>query len=286
MEIKTHFSFLKLFNTIKGVAKPAKEGEFDEHWLSDPKVIKTKQRFDKFFAWCDANGIEHPKIKYPVMFGSGDNRFPGCMATEDIGRNEAFIKVPSRLIISTQAAMLCEPLQQMFYEHPNIFGKHISLGEDNVLDAYILYQMKLGEQSIHYQMFQTWPEEPDILMNWEDEDLEFLQDPTLVEDAEKGQDEFFTQWEQLYTVLREYPHLYEERDITMNKFKYVYIVTTNRAFSSNWPGVSLMVPYADYLNHENVDTSFDCVDENGKTLGIKEDDKKSSAQKEKERQSS
>ena len=57
MEIKTHFSFLKLFNTIKGVAKPPKEGEFDEHWLDDPKVLKTKQRFDKFFAWCDANGI-------------------------------------------------------------------------------------------------------------------------------------------------------------------------------------------------------------------------------------
>lgn len=57
MEIKTHFSFLKLFNTIKGVAKPPKEGEFDEHWLNDPKVLKTKQRFDKFFAWCDANGI-------------------------------------------------------------------------------------------------------------------------------------------------------------------------------------------------------------------------------------
>ena len=46
----------------------------------------------------------------------------------------------------------------------------------------------------------------------------------------------------------------------MDKFKYAYIVTTNRAFSSNWPGVSLMVPYADYLNHENVDTTFDCVD--------------------------
>ena len=45
-------------------------------------------------------------------------------------------------------------------------------------------------------------------MNWDDEDLEFLQDPTLIEDAERGQDDFFTQWEQLYTVLREYPHLY------------------------------------------------------------------------------
>ena len=186
MDIKTHFSFLKLFNTIKGVCKPAKPGEFDENWLKDPKVKKLKQKYDNFFAWCDANGIEHPKIKYPVMFGSGDNRYPGCMATEDIGPNEIFIKVPSRLVISTQAAFLCEPLQQMFYENPQTFGKHVSLGEDNVLDAYLLYQMKLGPESIHYQQFLTWPEEPDILMNWDDDDLEYLQDPTLTKDAEAG----------------------------------------------------------------------------------------------------
>ena len=140
------------------------------------------------------------------------------------------------------------------------------------MDAYILYQMTLGEQSIHYQMFKTWPEEPDILMNWEDEDLPYLQDPTLVEDAEKGQDEFFTQWEQLYSVLRQYPHLFTESDISMTKFRYVYIVTTNRAFSSNWPGVSLMVPFADFMNHENVDTCFDCVDENGKSIGIEKEE--------------
>lgn len=71
----------------------------------------------------------------------------------------------------------------------------------------------------------------------------------------------------------------------MNKFKYVYIVTTNRAFSSNWPGVSLMVPYADFLNHENVDTSFDCVDENGKSLGLKEEDKKTDKEIAQERKS-
>ena len=139
MDIKTHFSFLKLFNTIKGVAKPAKPGEFDEDWLEDPKVKQTKERFDRFFKWCDDNGIEHPKVKYPVMFGSGDNRFPGCMATEDIAPNEVFIRVPSRLIVSTQAAFHCQPLRQMFYDHPQTFGKHVSLGEDNVLDAYILY---------------------------------------------------------------------------------------------------------------------------------------------------
>ena len=101
MDIKTNFSFLKLFNTIKGVSKPAKPGEADPDWLLEKRMEKTKQMYDRFFKWCDDNGIWHPKIKYPVLFGSGDNRYPGCMALEDIGKDEAFIKVPSRLIIST-----------------------------------------------------------------------------------------------------------------------------------------------------------------------------------------
>ena len=69
----------------------------------------------------------------------------------------------------------------------------------------------------------------------------------------------------------------------MNKFKYVYIVTTNRAFSSNWPGVSLMVPYADFLNHENVDTGFDCVDDEGNSVGVKEETKTSAQRAEEEK---
>ena len=54
--------------------------------------------------------------------------------------------------------------------------------------------------------------------------------------------------------------VFPENAIGLNKFKYVYILTTNRCFSSPWPGVCLMVPFADYVNHENVDTGFDCVD--------------------------
>ena len=56
----------------------------------------------------------------------------------------------------------------------------------------------------------------------------------------------------------------------MNKFKWVYILTTNRCFGSNWPGVCQMVPFADFLNHENIDTNFDCVDEEGKTIQLPE----------------
>lgn len=75
------------------------------------------------------------------MFGSGDSKYPGMLALDDIGQNETIVKVPSRLIISTKAAYECQELQKIFYDNPDIFGKHISLGDDNVLDAYILYHI-------------------------------------------------------------------------------------------------------------------------------------------------
>jgi len=126
------------------------------------------------------------------MFGEGDSAYPGMLALEDIGPNEPIVKVPSKLIISTAKAFECPELRSVFYENPDIFGKHVALGEDNVLDAYILYHLNLGAKSQHYQMMQCWPTptETDILMNWDDDSLEWLQDPTLAEDAAKGYDEF------------------------------------------------------------------------------------------------
>jgi hypothetical protein len=41
------------------------------------------------------------------MFGSGDSKYPGMLALDDIGQNETIVKVPSRLIISTKAAYEC-----------------------------------------------------------------------------------------------------------------------------------------------------------------------------------
>ena len=86
------------------------------------------------------------------MFGAGDSAYPGMMATEDIGPNESIIKVPSKLLISTAKAFQCPELNQVFFDNPEVFGKHVSLGEDNVLDAYILYHLNLGAKSEHYNM--------------------------------------------------------------------------------------------------------------------------------------
>lgn len=44
-----------------------------------------------------------------------------------------------------------------------------------------------------------------------------------------------------------------------------------------------MVPFADFVNHENVDSGFDCIDENGNTINTgTEDEEKRKEQNEDE----
>jgi hypothetical protein len=95
----------------------------------------------------------------------------------------------------------------------------------------------------------------------------------LETDAERCYDEFLTQWDKLYKVLRKYPEQFAERDIALSKFQWVYILLTNRCFGSNFLGIYQMTPFADFLNHENVDTGFDCVNEKGESIySLKERD--------------
>lgn len=170
---KKQFSFNRLFNTIKGISRPVMKDKVNENWLKTADKA-TRERFAKFNTFCKNNGIEHPKIKYPVMFGHGKNGYLGCMATEDIGKDEVIVKVPSNLIITTKNCYQCDELQPVYFEHPELFGKHVQYGDDNVMAAFILYQISLGEKSRFYEQIMMWPKNADILMNWNDEDLEWL----------------------------------------------------------------------------------------------------------------
>ena len=174
MDVKIDFSFLKFFNILKGVHKAQAEDDIDPDWFEKRADKKTKEKYQKFNKWKVAAGITHPKVKYPVMFGKGDNMYPGMMATEDIPPGEVMIKVPSNVIISTKAAYECEPLKELFYDNPDVFGNHVNYSDDNLLNTFILYQLSLGEKSTYFHVFETWPRDTDILMNWEDEDLGWL----------------------------------------------------------------------------------------------------------------
>ena len=116
-------------------------------------------------------------------------------------------------------------------------------------------------------MIKNWPKDADILMNWDSEDLEYLQDPTLMQEAEKQYNEMMDSWNRLYEVLSLYPNVFKPESISLYRYKWVFILTTNRCFSSNWPGVCQMVPWCDQINHENVNVGYDCLDpETGEPL--------------------
>lgn len=64
----------------------------------------------------------------------------GMLATEDIGKNEIICKVPSKYIINTRAAFFSD-INEIFYENPEVFGKHVQDGEDMIVTSFILHEI-------------------------------------------------------------------------------------------------------------------------------------------------
>ena len=62
------------------------------------------------------------------------------LALEDISVKEIMVKVPSKHIINTKKAFYSE-LEEIFYEHPKIFSKTKTDGEDMILHAFILHEI-------------------------------------------------------------------------------------------------------------------------------------------------
>lgn len=116
MDREIKFSFLRLFNTMKGIHKP--DTNADETYLDKKADPVTKARFKRFFDWCHKNGIQHPKVKYPVYFGTGDGKYPGMLATEDIGKDEVMIKVPAKMVFSTKLCFQSPEMRRVFFENP------------------------------------------------------------------------------------------------------------------------------------------------------------------------
>jgi hypothetical protein len=138
-ETKFDFSFLKFFNILKGVHKVEKEDNIEPDWIDTRAPEAVRDKFRDCDEWCKTVGIERPKVKYPVLFGKGDNQYPGMMATDDIAPGEIIIKVPSEQIISTKVAYECEELKPIYFDHPELFGKHVDVADDNMLNTYVLY---------------------------------------------------------------------------------------------------------------------------------------------------
>jgi hypothetical protein len=87
---------------------------------------------------------------------------------------------------------------------------HLPECEDNVLNTFILYELGKGEKSFWKPMFDIWPTDTDILINWQVDELQWLQDNDLECKAKSQRLDFLTSWNNLYSCLSQYSDHFSE----------------------------------------------------------------------------
>jgi len=170
------FSFNTLFKYKNGVNRAAPDLIPD--YLDTMAAPETKAAFEELKKWTDQNGLTYPRLQFPVAFGTSEGYYTGVCATEDIGKEEVLYSAPSKMLLSTKKAFYSD-IQKVFYENPSIFGRHHGPSEDNILIAYILYEMGKGKESFWYPYFQVLPKDTDILRDWDYVDIAELQDECI-----------------------------------------------------------------------------------------------------------
>ena len=78
------------------------------------------------------------------------------------------------MVFSTKLCFQSPEMQEVFFDNPDLFGKHVGDGEDNVLNTFIMFELNKGEGSFWKPMFDVWPKDTDILFNWDQSDVEWL----------------------------------------------------------------------------------------------------------------
>lgn len=96
--------------------------------------------------------------------------------------------------------------------------------------------------------------ESDLASFWKEEELDRLCDYELMKEATTYKEEVLYEWEQLSKILPLYPHLFT--GATKDLFMLMYNYACTRCFGWTLPS-TMMVPLADFLNHQPCDTQYE-----------------------------
>jgi hypothetical protein len=88
----------------------------------------------------------------------------GISAKRDIGMQEAYIYVPSKLIICEEKFRQDTVIGHIIDSHPDVFSEH-SFAEHMVLIFFCMYEMGKGNEGFWHPFFET-AEYCDMLNKW------------------------------------------------------------------------------------------------------------------------
>jgi hypothetical protein len=208
-----------------------------------------------FSEWVRKNGGSYPKIDWPVDDPSCGSR--GALAREDIKSGEPMLSIPISLMMSPPNA----------YKDP-VIGAILEENEDNLRDdlllaVFIMYEVSKGAKSFWYPYIRMMPK-PESSMKWDDEELRELQDiriMTRIRSRIRSLKSVFDR--RLRPFFSCYPEVFPDHVFHYEAFQFAWFSIQARAFGRRLPWTA-MVPFADCLNHTNVQTKYDYdVDSNG-----------------------
>ena len=210
-----------------------------------------------FIRWLEDNGARFPKVVWPSRATVGGVR--GAVATGDIATNEPMMWIPHKLLISPPVARSSPHIGHVFIENERFFH-----GDDDLLLAtYCMYEESRGKDSFWYPFLAMLPR-PGSISDWTKEEMAEVQDDVLVHEAKRRPQRLNLKYERLMVMLEEeYFDLFDRTVHTFERFRHAWMTIQARAFGRRLPWTAL-VPFADCLNHTNVQTKYDFnVDDNG-----------------------
>ena len=221
------------------------------HFPEEGTPLPLSPELAALFAWADANGVQHPKIQYPVRFSQG---LIGTQATAPIGPDEDIVTVPLSLLLSAHSAN-DSPLTSLFSEFPNLFQSDGN-AETYQFIAYLMYENQRGAESFWSPVLRTIPADIETVADWSMDELADLQDSVLVQDAREDHSSQQRMWVRLSKALNTRPDLISPKSHSFKDFRRWYGTITTRCFGRFRPA-AIMSPVADFLNHGWAHTYYD-----------------------------
>ena len=215
------------------------------------------KKINEFKEWMLSNGASWPKIQWPCEDLLSGSR--GAIALDDIDSGEVMMDIPGHLMMSPPIAFSTPHLGEVLLKHAK------ELLDDLLLAIFIMYEVSKGKESFYYPYINILPS-PESSMLWNDKEIRELQDSRLTMRIRGRKASLRTVYEKrIRPIFNLYPDIFEPIiDFSYDKFAFAWFCIQARAFGRRLPWTA-MVPFADCLNHTNVQTKYD-YEEDGNSL--------------------
>ncbi len=209
----------------------------------------------QYKAWMRSNGAEIDALDWPV---ETPNTGRGAVALKDFSTGDPFLKLPASLLLSTPVAWRDAQVGEFLSSH-----RLFSESEMNTLVFFLAFQSVLGEKSFWAPYLAILPKNTGTLMSsWTTKELLELEDEELLIDVKvmipNARRVVYDQMIDVMdkaTMAKEFQQIFHKNNFTFDLYCWSLEIILSRSFGKRLPHISL-VPLADNLNHNNVQTKY------------------------------